>query len=199
MTEKMVEFFQNTIRLKRMLRNGWVSSGVPPSAVESVADHSFMVAIISLILALADQEKNTKVDIEKVLIMALLHDLSESVTQDINRCVKKFSPDSYDNFKSDLDKNATSFLLEFLPTKQAEYLSDIHQEFVKRESKEAIIVHNADRLETLMQLQQYREIGLSKQMFSAFFDTFEQEINNYDNELVKALATQFFGLSNNDK
>jgi len=36
----LLSFLQETIRLKRIVRSGWVYSGVPLSEVESVADHS---------------------------------------------------------------------------------------------------------------------------------------------------------------
>ena len=106
MTDKILEFFGEALRLKRMPRSGWVYSGIPLTEVESVADHSYMVSLVALILAMQEKQKGKQIDLEKVLIMALTHDLPESVSQDIDRRVRKFSPKKYDDFKKDLDKNA---------------------------------------------------------------------------------------------
>jgi putative hydrolase of HD superfamily len=198
MSEKISNFLLEAIRLKRMVRSGWIYTGVPKSAVESVADHSFMVAIVSLVLALKEKEKNASINVEKVLIMALLHDLAESVTQDIDRIVQNFAPNTFDEFKKEVDTNATKYVIGNLPKEQTKYLLEIHQEFLEGKSREALIVREADRLETLLQLHQYRQVGFSKEMFSDFFKSFEQEIEDYTIDLAKELAELYYGMSNDD-
>jgi len=169
MTEKILEFFGEALRLKRMPRSGWVYSGIPLTEVESVADHSYMVSLVALILAMQEKQKGKQIDLEKVLIMALTHDLPESVSQDIDRRVRKFSPKKYDDFKKDLDKN------DF-------------KEFMLGESPEAILVKEADRLETILQLNNYVKQGNNKANFSEFYTNFSEEADNYKTELAKKLA-----------
>ena len=50
--ESAVDFLQLTIQLKSTLRTGWVLRGVPRA--ESVADHSWHVALLSLFLLVSD-------------------------------------------------------------------------------------------------------------------------------------------------
>ncbi|KAL7673863.1 hypothetical protein ACOME3_000143 [Neoechinorhynchus agilis] len=65
-------------QLKRTLRKGWLESGVP-GRVESVADHSFRMALsVSQLLP-----QDIKVDRFKCVEMALVHDLAESLVGDI--------------------------------------------------------------------------------------------------------------------
>lgn len=138
MTDKFLEFFIEASRLKRMPRSGWVYSGIPLSDVESVADHSYMVSLITLILALQEKQNGKEIDLEKVLIMSLIHDLSESISQDISRCVRKFAPEKYDDFKHDLDKNALERIMAILPKELNEKILEYNEEFMQGESLEAV-------------------------------------------------------------
>ncbi|MHA1124837.1 MAG: HD domain-containing protein [Candidatus Heimdallarchaeota archaeon] len=188
MTDKILEFFRETIRLKRMPRSGWIYSGIPLTEVESVADHSFMVSLVALILGLQEQKNGNQVDLEKVLIMSLIHDLSESVSQDIDRRVRKFSPKKYDDFKKDLDKKALEKIMGILPNELSEKGLEYFAEFMQGETLEAIIVKEADRLETIIQLKNYVKQGNNAENFSEFYSNFSEEADNYQIDLVKKLA-----------
>lgn len=186
----LLSFLQEAIRLKRIVRSGWIYSGVPLSDVESVADHSQFVTMITMLICFDEKAKGKEINLEKALIMAHIHDLSESVSQDINRCIRKFSPEKYDAFKHDLDKNAAKSLFEKLPKEQGKILQEYFAEFQEKKSIEARIVSEADRLETILQLNNYIRNGLSKEMFSDFFISFNKEVDNYEFSLVKKLAKE---------
>lgn len=190
MNDKILSFLQESLRLKKMLRSGWISSGVPTSDIESVADHSYMVTLLSLVIGLEEQRKGIEIDLEKTIIMALLHDLSEGVSQDINRCIRKFTPENYDKFKQELDSNAANFLLSKLPQEESTKLLDYLSELKKAETKEARIVIEADRLDTILQLTEYRKSGILKDNFKEFYDNFTSEINFYQYDLVKYCASK---------
>ncbi len=183
-------FLQEAIRLKRIVRSGWIYSGVPLSQVESVADHSQFVTMITMLICFDEKAKGKDINLEKALIMAHIHDLSESVSQDINRCIRKFAPEKFDAFKNDLDKNAANSLFEKLPKEQGEILQEYFAEFQDKKSIEARIVSEADRLETILQMKNYIQNGLSREMFSDFYISFNQEADNYEFSLVKKLAKE---------
>ena len=63
------EKLKTALELKRVERAGWIQSGL--ANTESVAAHSWGVAFLALIL------KPPELDAEKVLSMAILHDLAE--------------------------------------------------------------------------------------------------------------------------
>ncbi|MBN1329783.1 MAG: HD family hydrolase [Candidatus Heimdallarchaeota archaeon] len=190
MNDQILSFLQEALRIKQMIRSGWIYSGVPKSEVESVADHSYMVTLLALIIALEEQRKGNEINLEKTIIMALLHDLSESISQDIDRRIRKFSPKEYDNFKNELDTNATKFLFSKLPQEVSTKLLDYLSEFRKAETKEARIVVEADRLETILQLNEYQKLGISKNKFQEFYTNMSNEIQSYQFELVKYCASK---------
>ncbi|MHA1213604.1 MAG: HD domain-containing protein [Candidatus Heimdallarchaeota archaeon] len=183
MYEQLLSFLQNALRLKRMVRSGWVYSGVPRADVESVADHSFMTTLVSLVIALEEQKNGNEIDIEKIMIMALLHDLSESVSQDVDRRIRKFSPKKFDEFKQELDEKATRYLLDMLPEYFTEKLQDYLNELHNGTSTEAKIVSEADRFEVILQLADYRRLGLP-------YDSLDEEVENYQFNIVKELASR---------
>src|ERR1041384_1098188 len=67
-------------RLKRLDRTGWVLRGLPPGA-ESVAAHSYGVALTAMLLADECAARGVEGDVGRLLRIALLHDLpgAESV------------------------------------------------------------------------------------------------------------------------
>src|SRR4028119_444796 len=71
-------------RLKRLDRTGWVLRGLAPGA-ESVAAHSYGVAFAAMLLADEVRARGVEVDVERVLRIALLHDLAEARTGDMPR------------------------------------------------------------------------------------------------------------------
>src|SRR5262249_4486786 len=71
-------------RLKRLDRTGWTLRGLP-NGTESVAAHSFGVAVATMLLADELLARGVSVDVEKVLRMALLHDWAEVRVGDMPR------------------------------------------------------------------------------------------------------------------
>ena len=67
----LLNFFQKVLALKNVPRQGWKDK-LQIDDVESVAEHTYSAAIMSMIYSdLYD------FDTEKIIKMALLHDLSE--------------------------------------------------------------------------------------------------------------------------
>ncbi len=144
-------------RLKRMPRMGWVIRGL--SGAESVADHVFGTAFIALVLAELVAEP---VDRGRLLAMILLHDLPESLTTDLPQPVIRLFPPGA---KRQAELNALAELLKGVEF--SERFREWWQAAKDEESIEARILHDADRLELLIQAHVY-----SRMMASAVLDEF---------------------------
>jgi putative hydrolase of HD superfamily len=68
--------------LKHLPRKGWLEHGLPAGRVESVGSHSFGTALLVLVLKEAGVLA-AGVPVERLLAVALLHDITESVTGDM--------------------------------------------------------------------------------------------------------------------
>jgi putative hydrolase of HD superfamily len=134
-------------RLKRISRAGWAMRGVPDA--ESIADHSFGVTFISLILGeMAEQP----LDKAKLLTIALLHDLPESIVGDLPTPAAGYFPPAA---KQKAETHALDALLRRLPW--AERWHSWWQEFEEGTSVEGQIVRDADRLDMLIQAHIYEQ------------------------------------------
>ena len=68
----ILDFFKNALNLKTISRQGWIDK-LSIEHPESVADHSYSMAIMGMVISDLDNY-----DSEKMLKMILLHDLAES-------------------------------------------------------------------------------------------------------------------------
>lgn len=138
----VMDFVQAAERLKDIFRTGWKLSGV--DRPESVADHSYCVAMLAMILGDA-----LNLDTEKMMRMALLHDLIESKLGDIHYESKTYLGESA--LKEAEEKAAHDLLPE-------DYLV-VWEEFYKIQSKEAQVVSACDKLELYFQALRYEKAG----------------------------------------
>ena len=159
-------FFQKVLELKNIPRQGWKNK-LDMNNVESVADHSYSTAMMSMVLS--DLEG---LDTEKIIKMALLHDLAESVVGDI-------TPDRITNKrKIYVENKAMMQILENLPTSVSQQYIILWDDFQKNSSKEANLLHEIDRLEMAFQAKFYLDNGVSKEKLRSFFKTANNEIRN---------------------
>jgi putative hydrolase of HD superfamily len=139
------DFFFQIAGLKKLPRSGWkIKLGLNNS--ESVAEHSYMMSVMSMVLA--DMKS---LNSEKVIKMSILHDWAESKIGD-------FMPDEIGHDKkSELENYAMTEILESLPQKiQADY-QDMWNEFLVRDTPEARLVHELDKLEMALQAKIYEK------------------------------------------
>ncbi len=73
------ELIRLLMGLKRLKRTGWLDRGAPPEQVESVADHSYLTALIAWLAAL----DRPGLDAGKVLKLAMVHDVAEALVGDM--------------------------------------------------------------------------------------------------------------------
>ncbi|OQY53151.1 MAG: metal-dependent phosphohydrolase [Desulfobacteraceae bacterium 4572_89] len=128
--------------LKDLVRSGYAFLG---SGKESIAEHSFTMAFICLVMAKLDQD----IDGLKLVAMALVHDLHEARTGDFNYVQKKYS---------DVDEaKAISHLIKDLP-----FGNDIRlltDEFNMGETKEAKLARDADQISFILELKKLKDTG----------------------------------------
>jgi len=139
------EFFFQIAELKKLPRSGWkIKAGLDNS--ESVAEHSYMMSVMAMVLS-----DLKSLNSEKVIKMSILHDWAESKIGD-------FMPDEigYDK-KSELENYAMAEILESLPqTIQSDY-QNIWDEFLVRDTPESRLVHELDKLEMALQAKIYEK------------------------------------------
>ncbi len=140
-------------RLKRLDRTGWTLRGLP-NGTESVAAHSFGVAVVAMLLADELLSRGVEVDVERVLRIALLHDWAETRVGDMPKTANKY-------FGSESRKKAETAAFEDIVdslTSRVKYL-ELHNEYERRESLESKLVKAADVLDLLVQVLALERAG----------------------------------------
>ncbi len=136
--------------LKQLFRQGWLKRGVPTEKCESVAEHSFGVALLCLLLI---DTHRLPLDIVKVMRMALAHDLGEVYAGDITP-VDGITAEQ----KSRMESEAVHSILDGMPG--GELLLAAWEEFEAGDGAEARFVREVDRLELGLQAGIYEHQGL---------------------------------------
>jgi putative hydrolase of HD superfamily len=140
--EKLTYFLQLSGKLKYTKRTGWVEAEVPEP--ESVADHVFRVALLSMILS-----DDKGLDTLKAVTMALIHDLPEALIGDL--------PPRQKETDHILQESQTmNQMLELLPEKLSINYRVLWDEYIEGKSPEAKLVHTVDKLEMLLQAAEYK-------------------------------------------
>jgi putative hydrolase of HD superfamily len=136
--------------LKNMPRTGWLQNGVPFYEAETVAEHTFEVATMLTIFSYASEKAFDK---EKMLIMGIIHDLSESVSGDMPKgLTQRIGKESKSRTEKEIIKEIS------VACGLAE-LEKNFNEYEEGESIEAILVKIADRVSTIRQAKIYSKRG----------------------------------------
>ena len=115
---------------------------------EDVAQHSYFTTLYAMILADLEREKGTRVDTERLLRMALLHDAEEARTGDIHHPFKHQDVP----FAESLDARAFTWftnLMGGLPQDLAEEYVQLRRA-ERDDSTEANILKASDKIEALL-------------------------------------------------
>ena len=146
--------------MKGIPRSGWISHGVALQDVESVADHSFSTCVLSLLLSDLEVRAGKRVNVERVLRLALLHDMPESLTFDISKEYLEYLEHRGRAIKSELERAAWKHIADGLeePDLRRNY-TRFQKEFDAERTMESRLVHAADRLDILLQVVEYRRRG----------------------------------------
>lgn len=136
----VVAFLRDAERLKDVTRTSWTSTG----RRESVAEHSWRLTLMAMLLAPAHRDVN----VERVMQLCIVHDLGEAIRGDISA---KLQPPEGKASQERLD------LLELLAPLRADTRASITalwDEYEAGETREARLVKALDKLETIMQHNQ---------------------------------------------
>ena len=162
----ILDFLKTAVNLKKISRQGWIDK-LSLDNPESVADHSYSMAIMGMVIS--DLQNY---DSEKIIKMILLHDLAESKIGD--HTPEQLSKEK----KNKLENNAFDEIIKNLPDSiKLQYLQ-IWQEYQENNSPESKIVHQIDKLEMVLQAKIYENDGHSKDKLESFIESARIDITD---------------------
>ncbi len=144
-----LSFLLTTIQSKKIVRTGWKMMKIPNP--ESVAEHSFQLCVIAMVFA--DQ---LGVDREKLIKMAVIHDLGEIITGDLVWSRGNIIDIQKRQKKEIMETEGIESIFSKLGNSK-EYKA-IFKEMIERKSMEAEIFWQLDKLEMSIQALDYEKI-----------------------------------------
>lgn len=160
----LFSFLETVYSLKRFRRQGWIRAGVPISDVETVAEHTFGVAILALILCplenrLRKDLDQSELNFELALNIAIAHDLAESKFQDWDASLARLiGNEKFTELKRYIEEKA------FLQIQQELAQSvgmKVEIASLLSKSPEARFIQEIDKLDLVLQAQNYIKRGLA--------------------------------------
>lgn len=135
-TETFLTILSAAEKLKCNTRHSWTSNG----RHESVADHSWRLALMALLV----RDEFPKLNIDKVIRMCLIHDLGEAFTGDIP---------TFEKTKADEEKEDEIFnqWIGSFPEPYRTEFTELLQEMNERITEEAKLYKALDNLEAVIQ------------------------------------------------
>ncbi|MDR3153206.1 MAG: HD domain-containing protein [Deltaproteobacteria bacterium] len=144
--QRLADFLFEGQMLKRTPRSGYQFLG---RGRESVAEHAFGVVFISYALAWKARERGQSPDMERLLLLALFHDLPEARTGDLNYMNKRYVASFEDKAHADAVRG--------LPFR--EELEGLYREWKACETLEARLAADADQLDMVCELSRLAADG----------------------------------------
>lgn len=186
--EELLSFLHKVVLLKCRTRHNQNPDGRP----ESVAEHSFRIALMADLL----RETFPALDMDRVVSMCLYHDLGEAVTGDIPTFEKTERDEK-------TEKEAVSSLLSMLPEPERgraeglfreieEQKTDEARLFKALDKLEAVVSHNEAPLESWIPLEYdlQKTYGWKEAGFAPFLTALRQEMLRETEEKIKKSAPQ---------
>ena len=128
---------------------------MPPGA-ESVAAHTYGVALTAMLLADECAARGAGVDTERVLRIALLHDLQETRTGDMPRTVADYYGKGV---RRAAERAAFDDVMRGAGEARAALYAELHEDYESRASLEARLVKAADVIDLLAQALAFERAG----------------------------------------
>lgn len=167
--DQLVRFWEFAARLKAEPRRGWLKK-LRLQRTESVADHSFALSLLCLF-----EGERRSYNVERLLKLALLHDLEEAITGDL-------TPEDKESRGEDVVRvqkiSAREELLSCFPKENQRVYRELWSELENESSKEAQLVDELDKLEMALQASEYAKGGIEATKLKEFYDSSRSAIKD---------------------
>ncbi|HEU4642675.1 MAG TPA: HD domain-containing protein [Gemmatimonadaceae bacterium] len=142
----VLEFLRSAERLKNVTRSAWTSEG----RRESVAEHSWRLCLMALVLRPAFPD----VDFARLLQICLIHDLGEAIGGDVPAPEQARELAAGGVPKAEQERRDLLQLLEPLPESLRAEITGLWDEYEAASTPEARLAKALDKLETILQHNQ---------------------------------------------
>ncbi len=187
MTESdFIEMLLRSFSLKQIHRSGWDVAGILSGRKESVAEHSWGVSLVAWVISSDPSMKDEDIDLSKVFLMAIQHDLPESLTSDIPRKAIQLGGTDMKEGKIKAEVAAIEFL--FSGTNLSDSAMYLHNELKSANSIESRIVLVSDIIDMLLRAIALERNGVDPKMLDSFFSSSIDRVDSFRIEIASKIG-----------
>lgn len=161
-TDKYWNLYSIVQGLKFTKRQGWLGRKLDS---DTIASHVYGSMVLGWIIA---NEENA--DKDRVIKMLMVHDFVMAKMEDISPTKGKHAG-KYES-KEKMEKQTNVLIKKIVPVKIAKEYSELFEEYNKKETSEAIIANEANKLETLLQGEEYEKQTGRTDILDEFLETY---------------------------
>jgi putative hydrolase of HD superfamily len=144
--EGLATFLFEMGQLKQLPRSGWLLLQIPRP--ETVAEHSFRVGVVGILLAAFDGSA----DVGRTAALCLLHDAHETRIGDVPSVGRAY-------ITTAAPEAVTAHQAAGMPENVSAVVQQLVAEYEATETRESQLAHDADKIETLLQAVEYAAQG----------------------------------------
>lgn len=146
--KRVTDFYVLCIKLKRLIRKGWLDWKIDTDRVESVAEHIYSAQMLAIQMK---HEYNYDIDLYKVIFMLAIHELGEIEIKDLTLY------DIDEETKMKKEHYAVHKILDNVL--DSDYIEELFLEFDEHKTPESLFAYQCDKLECDLQCKVYDEEG----------------------------------------
>lgn len=173
--EKILNFYKEYIKLEQIIRKGWIMRNVPADRLESVADHTLQLLMLSSVLT---KELKIEIDTKRLMEMLLMHDLGEVVIGDISEV--EFDRDA----KKAKEAYAVKLLLDNLSEENSNYYYALWLEMESQNTETAKFAYLLDKIDAVIKSALYESEYNMDGLFDEFFE-FQKQRGTFENSVLE--------------
>ncbi|XP_048063465.1 HD domain-containing protein 2 isoform X1 [Megalobrama amblycephala] len=158
--DNMLQFMKLVGQLKRVPRTGWVYRNIKQP--ESVSDHMYRMSMMALTI------RDIRVNKERCMKLALVHDLAECIVGDIAPADNVSKAEKHRR-----EKEAMVHITGLLDDGLRKEIYSLWEEYENQSSPEAKLVKELDQLEMIIQAHEYEELEGKPGRLQEFFTSTE--------------------------
>ncbi|KAL7474266.1 hypothetical protein ACHAW6_000246 [Cyclotella cf. meneghiniana] len=153
-----IDFLTLTRNLKTTKRTGWIHHGVHHP--ESIADHMYRMSLMAMISSFS-----TSLDTDRCIKLALVHDLAEAKVGDITPHCGVSEKDKYE-----MELETMEYISNMLgPLMGGDEILKLWKEYEDGTTEEARLLKDLDKIEMILQAQEYEAEGSHDKSLDQFF------------------------------
>ena len=165
-------FYEEIYKLKKLVRTGWIETVHGTNRLESDAEHCFSCCMLALKIM---SEKKLNLNQEKVLKMLMFHELGEIDVGDIPANSGFPAQKKYEKEKRGVKRISKKFNMP--------EMLELWEEFESFETPESRFCKMIDKLDTIMQANEYSSETQNFEIFEEFYNTSKSRIEGYEEYL----------------